>query len=126
VWEEGAPPPNNCACAVGRLSRGSLGVRGRTTADRLHGAAAMEEPGRSTAARRRRRSAAGSGAMAACRVPVSEAIRRAMEALPTVEPMPPTADLTLPWDAPTSGDPVTALADPRPPHGGRFVVGSGR
>jgi cytochrome P450 len=48
-----------------------------------------------------------------------------MEALPAVEPMPPTADLTLPWDARTSGDPVAALADARARHGDTFVVDSG-
>ena len=48
-----------------------------------------------------------------------------MEALPAVEPMPPAADLALPWDARTSGDPIVALAQARARHGDTFVVDSG-
>jgi len=47
-----------------------------------------------------------------------------MDPLPTIDPMPPIADLTLPWDAaaeqPT--DPVAALASARALHGDTFVV----
>ncbi len=50
-----------------------------------------------------------------------------MEASPAVAPMPPTADLVLPWDAATRapGDPVVALAAARARHGDTFVVDSG-
>jgi len=50
-----------------------------------------------------------------------------MERLPAVEPMPPTASIVLPWDAPARGpsDPVLALAGARARHGDTFVVDSG-
>jgi cytochrome P450 len=47
-------------------------------------------------------------------------------ALPAVEPMPPVAAATLPWDAATEPptDPVAALAAARRQHGDTFVVDS--
>jgi len=44
--------------------------------------------------------------------------------LPAIEPMPPVADLALPWDAPRRGpgDPVADLAAARARHGDTFVV----
>src|SRR4029077_11222453 len=50
--------------------------------------------------------------------------KRAMDLLPAVEPLPPIAAVTLPWDAaaeePT--DPVATLAAARVRHGDTFVV----
>ncbi len=46
--------------------------------------------------------------------------------LPTVEPMPPLADIAFPWDEPGAPDPVVALADTRAALGDTFVVDSGR
>src|SRR6185295_9067398 len=62
-----------------------------------------------------------------CRGTRAGAIRRSMERLPAVEPMPPTASIVLPWDAPARGpsDPVLALAGARARHGDTFVVDSG-
>jgi len=50
-----------------------------------------------------------------------------MERLPAVEPMPPSASIVLPWDAPARGpsDPVLALAGARARHGDTFVVDRG-
>lgn len=45
-------------------------------------------------------------------------------ALPAIEPMPPVADVSLPWDRP-SADPVADLAAARAAHGDTFVVDSG-
>jgi len=49
---------------------------------------------------------------------------RAMPALPVIEPMPPVAALTLPWDAAPDDarDPVADLATARARHGDTFVV----
>ena len=44
--------------------------------------------------------------------------------LPAIEPMPPVADLAMPWDEPTA-DPVADLAGARAEHGDTFVVDSG-
>ncbi len=48
-----------------------------------------------------------------------------MDRLPAVEPMPPVAAVTLPWDADHSGDIVATLAAARVRHGDTFVVDSG-
>ena len=46
---------------------------------------------------------------------------RAMPSLPAIEPMPPVAELTLPWDG-DARDPVADLAAARARHGDTFVV----
>src|SRR5689334_22483059 len=46
---------------------------------------------------------------------------RTMPALPAIEPMPPVAELTLPWDG-HARDPVADLAAARARHGDTFVV----
>jgi len=45
--------------------------------------------------------------------------------LPAIDPMPPVAGVTLPWDADRAGDVVATLAAPRARHGDTFVVDSG-
>lgn len=45
-------------------------------------------------------------------------------ARPAIEPMPPVADVAMPWDRP-SADPVADLAAARAVHGDTFVVDSG-
>ena len=50
-----------------------------------------------------------------------------MESLPSIEPMPPTASIVLPWDAAAEApsNPVSALAAARARHGDTFIVDSG-
>jgi cytochrome P450 len=48
------------------------------------------------------------------------------EAAPTIDPLPPRAGLSLPWDDPAAPDPVAALREARAELGDTFIVDSGR